>query len=132
MKLSFFIPLKKIPTTTHQQKRVSCIKGKPIFYEDVELSKTRELFKSRLVEFKPEKKITKPIELICTWCFPVTSKKGHGEPMINKPDLDNLQKLFNDCMTDLGFWKDDNLIYRTILEKFHSEVVGIRVSINYE
>lgn len=129
MVLEFFIPLKKIPTITHQQKRVTCKNGKPFFYESSELKNARELFMSRLIGFKPEKQFTKNIELVTTWCFPETKTKKHGDPMQNVPDLENLQKLLNDCMTDCGFWKDDRYIFRMILEKFHSNVVGIRIRI---
>ena len=46
-----------------------------------------------------------------------------------KPDTDNLQKLFKDCMTKLGFWKDDARVASEIAEKFWSEVVGIYVRV---
>ena len=32
MVIEFFLPMKKIPTTTHQQKKVTARFGKPIFY----------------------------------------------------------------------------------------------------
>lgn len=131
-KVDFFIPLKKIPTKTFQQKRVGFKNGKPIFYEDEKLADVRALFMSRLMEFKLDKVPSgSPIELVTTWCFPETKQKKHGHPMVSKPDLDNLQKLLNDCLTECGFFKDDSYIYRMILEKFHSNIVGIRISIRY-
>ena len=35
--IEFFLPMEKIPTTTHQQKKVNVRNGKPIFYEPEEL-----------------------------------------------------------------------------------------------
>lgn len=34
--IEFFLPMEKIPTTTHQQKKVNVRNGKPVFYEPVE------------------------------------------------------------------------------------------------
>ncbi len=45
----------------------------------------------------------------------------------SKPDTDNLQKLLKDCMTAVGFWKDDAQVASEICEKFWAEVPGIYV-----
>ncbi len=37
----FFVPMKKIPRTTHQQKQVHVVHGKPIFYEPNDLKLAR-------------------------------------------------------------------------------------------
>lgn len=39
--IEFFISMKKIPTVTHQQKKVRVVHGKPQFYEPEELKETR-------------------------------------------------------------------------------------------
>ena len=39
----------------------------------------------------------------------------------------NLNKLLKDCMTDVGFWKDDAQVASEICEKFWAEVPGIYV-----
>ena len=46
MVTEFFLPMKKIPTTTHQQKKVNARFGKPIFYEPAELKNARAKFES--------------------------------------------------------------------------------------
>ena len=38
----FFVPMKKIPRTTHQQKQVHVVHGKPIFYEPNDLKLARQ------------------------------------------------------------------------------------------
>ena len=68
------------------------------------------------------------VRLITKWCFP---KNGHkdGEYRITKPDTDNLQKMLKDCMTLVGFWKDDALVASEITEKFWAEKPGIYIRI---
>ncbi|MDF2722122.1 MAG: BCBBV1cgp24, partial [Paenibacillus sp.] len=38
-------------------------------------------------------------------------------------------KLLLDCMTDLGFWKDDSLVVSLIAEKFWAKLPGIYIKI---
>lgn len=117
------------PTVTHQEKQVHVVNGKPKFYEPQELKAARAKLEAYLAKYKPEKKYTGPVELVVTWCFPVRGQHGNGEPMANKPDTDNLQKLLKDCMTEVGFWKDDALVCREIVEKFWADIPGIYIRI---
>ena len=117
------------PTVTHQEKQVHVVSGKPVFYEPAELKAARAKLEAYLAQHKPEQKYTGPIELVSTWCFPIKGKHRDGEPMTNKPDTDNLQKLLKDCMTTVGFWKDDALVCREIVEKFWAEVPGIYIRV---
>ena len=94
------------PTVTHQEKQVRVVNGKPKFYEPQELKAARAT----------------------TWCFP-RGKHKDGEYRITKPDTDNLQKLLKDCMTTVGFWKDDALVCREISEKFWADIPGIYIRI---
>lgn len=127
--LEFFIPLKKIPTVTHQQKKAAVKNGKPVFYEDEKLKLARELFMAHLSNYRPDTKLEGPIRLTTKWLFPLTKGKRNGEYKVTKPDTDNLIKLFKDCMTKLGYWHDDAQVASDIIEKFHSDVVGIYVKI---
>jgi len=65
---------------------------------------------------------------ITKWCFPRGVHKD-GEYRITKPDTDNLQKMFKDVMTHLGFWKDDALVASDLCEKFWAEIPGIYIKI---
>lgn len=127
--IEFFMPMAKVPTTTHQQKQVTVKNGKPIFYEPPDLIAARAKLTSHLGPNTPDKKFTGPVRLIVKWCFPLSGKHQDGEWKSTKPDTDNLQKLLKDCMTDLGFWKDDALVASEIAEKFWSEVPGIYIRI---
>lgn len=115
--LEFFVPLKKIPTTTHQQKKVNLKTGK--FYEADELENARQLFMAHFSKFVPDQKYDGAIRLVTKWFYPTQSSTHQdGDWKITKPDTDNLVKLPKDCMTDLGFWKDDSLVASEIIEKF--------------
>lgn len=133
MTVEFFMPMKKVPTTTHQQKqlnlKLSIQKGKPMFYEPESLQQARAKLTAYLGQHVPDKKITKPVRLFVKWCFPMTKKSKNGQYKHTKPDIDNSQKLLFDCMTDLGYWEDDSLIVSLIAEKFYAELPGIYIKI---
>lgn len=129
MELEFFMPMKKIPTTTHQQKKVTCKNGKINFYEDENLAKARSIFMSALYPHVPEHKFNGPVRLIIKALFPLTKTTKEGQWKTTKPDTDNFPKLLKDCMTDLGFWKDDAIVASLISEKFHSKNVGIYINV---
>lgn len=128
-KISFFIPLKKIPTITTQEKKITIVNNKPVVYETQELKNTRQLFITHLTTHAPEKEFVGPLRLTTKWLFPTTHKHLIGKYKTTKPDTDNMIKLFKDCMTVVGFWKDDALIASEITEKFWNSVTGIYVEV---
>lgn len=123
----FFMPMEP-PTCTHQEKQVTVIKGKPVFYDPPEVKNARMKLISHLAGHKPCRPYNLGIRLLVKWCFP-RGKHGDGEYRITKPDTDNLQKLLKDCMTMAGFWKDDALVASEIVEKFWAEIPGIYIRI---
>lgn len=128
MEISFFMAMIP-PTTTHQQKQVKVVNGKPIFYEPAEVKEARAKLHAHLAQHVPEEKYTGAVRLVTKWCFPITGKHQDGEYKTTKPDTDNLQKMLKDVMTDLGFWTDDCLVASEIVEKFWAEIPGIYISI---
>lgn len=129
MVTEFFMPMRKVPTTTHQQKQVTVRNGKPNFYEPDDLKAARALLTAHLGKHVPDKKITGPVRLFVKWCFPMTKQSKNGQYKHTRPDIDNSQKLLFDCMTDLGFWKDDSLVVSLIAEKFWADLPGIFIRI---
>ena len=127
--IEFFIPMKKIPTTTHQQKKVRVVNGQPHFYEPESLKEARAMFMSKLAPYAPNKKMNGPLRLTIKWLFPMIKGKHDGQYKDTKPDTDNLDKLPKDCMTDLGYWKDDAQVASEIIEKFWADTVGIYVKV---
>ena len=129
MKFSFFIPMAKVPTATHQEKQVRVVRGKPQFYEPDGLRAARQKLEAHLSRFAPEKPLRGPVQLLVKWCFPITGKHQDGEWKTTKPDTDNLQKLLKDCMTKLGYWKDDAQVASELVEKFWAVQSGLFIMV---
>lgn len=129
MVTEFFMAMAKVPTVTHQEKTVHIVHGKPIFYDPPELKDARAKLIAYLLPFKPDKPYCDAVELQVTWSFPTEGKHKQGSYRKTKPDTDNLQKLLKDCMTRCGFWKDDALVCREIVEKFWGDPPGIYIRI---
>lgn len=125
----FFMPMKKVPTVTHQEKQVHVVNGKPVFYEPEELKAARAKLLAHLGQHVPKERYIGPVRLITKWCFPVLGKHQNGEYKTSKPDTDNLVKLLKDVMTELHFWKDDAQVASEITEKFWSDLPGIYVKV---
>lgn len=123
------MPMKKVPTTTHQQKQVTVRNGKPIFYEPDDLQAARSKLMAYLGQHVPARKYSKPIRVYVKWCFPVIGKYTDGQYKHTKPDIDNSQKLLFDCMTECGYWQDDALVVSLIAEKFWANLPGIYIKI---
>ena len=127
MQISFFLPMKP-PTVTHQEKAVHVVKGKPVYYEPDKLKAARSKLMAYLGQHAPSVPLRGAVQLVVKWCFPIQGKHYDGEWKTTKPDTDNLQKLLKDCMTDLGYWKDDAQVASDISEKFWAARPGIYIS----
>ena len=128
--MHFFIPLKKIPTVTAQQKRITVRNGKPVVYEDARLANAREMFCSHLAQHAPKKPLVGPVYLQTVWLFPTKDKTQMGKHKTTKPDTDNLLKLFKDCMTTCGYWKDDAQVAdERTTKRWANETPGIFVQV---
>lgn len=129
MNLEFFMPMDP-PTATAQEKQIKIIHGKPIFYEPTNVKIAHAKLLAELLEHKPEKPITGPVELNVIWRFPTGTRHKDGDFKTTKPDTDNLQKMLKDCMTELGFWKDDAQVCRECVMKLWTDApTGIAIGI---
>lgn len=126
--IQFFMPMIP-PTVTHQEKKIHVVNGKPVYYEPMELMNARAKLRAALSANRPEEPFDVAVELVTKWCFQITGSHHSGEYRTSRPDTDNLQKLLKDCMTASGFWKDDALVAREVIEKFWSDVPGIYIRI---
>ena len=125
--IEFFMPMIP-PTVTAQERKVTVVSGKPVFYYPPNVQTAREKLMSNLAKYRPEQPYSCGVRLMVKWCFP-RGKHQSGEYRITKPDTDNLQKLLKDCMTACGFWKDDALVASEICEKFWADIPGIYIRI---
>ncbi len=128
--IEFFMPMKP-PKITAQEKDITFNKkGKPIVYEPYKLAEAREKLSANLAGHVPDKMYTGAVRLFVKWLFPVTGKHRNGEYKTTRPDTDNLQKMLKDCMTKVGYWKDDALVASEIIEKFYADIPGIYIRID--
>ena len=125
--IEFFVPLKKVPTTTHQMKQVN-FKNKTI-YEPPALKAARAMLMAHVGQFQIADPLTGPLRLTVKWLFPITGKHQDGEYKATRPDTDNLNKLLKDVLTNLHFWKDDAQVASEIIEKFWAQRTGIYIRI---
>jgi len=127
--IEFFMPMHP-PTITDQEKRLGVASnGKPFTYKQQELLEAKSKLMAHLAQHKPPDPLQCGAELMVMWCFPVTGQHKNGEYRTTKPDTDNLQKLLKDCMTKTGFWRDDCLVAREIVEKYWADTPGIYIRI---
>lgn len=125
--LKFFTPIAVVPRTTAQQKKFST-KTKT-FYNTGNLKKSKATLQRALSGFQPEKEYTTGIRLKVVWAFEPTQKSKDGERKATRPDLDNLQKLLQDVMCDMGFYKDDGLITDLEVSKRWHKNSGLYIEI---
>lgn len=135
MTIQFFLPMIP-PTVTAQEKQLGVSRaGKPYVYDSPDVKDARAKFTAALVQARerhgPQQKITTGVRLTTRWCYRIPDGSGHfdGEYKITKPDTDNAVKLFKDCMTRAGFWRDDALVASELIEKFWADRPGIYVKI---
>ena len=127
MRISFFLPMNP-PTVTHQEKAVHIVKGKPVHYEPEKLKAARSKLMAHLAQYAPDAPMKGAVRLGVKWCFPITGNHVDGDWKTTRPDTDNLQKLLKDCMTALGYWKDDAQVASEIVEKFWAANPGIYIN----
>ncbi|MDK8253227.1 MAG: RusA family crossover junction endodeoxyribonuclease [Dialister micraerophilus] len=125
--VSFFIPM-KIPSKTFQAKKITTKNGKAILYKSKELQDIETNFISRLSKYKPEEPLIGAIGLSLSWIYEKDHIHKGQYYKTTKPDLDNLGKLFKDCMTICGFWRDDSQIVQTTEQKIYGDFEGVYVS----
>ena len=127
--MKFFMRINP-PTATAQMKKVSVVRGRPVFYEPAKVKEAKNLLISCLALNKPKVPFEGAVSLKVKWLFPKGKSHKHGEWRTTRPDTDNLQKLLKDCMTMCGFWKDDAQVVREIVEKqWSDEPCGIDIEI---
>lgn len=123
--MQFFIPLRKIPSVTQQEHKISNRGGRPRIYEPAELKAARQLFRDHLAKHRPEAPLEGPVELYVVWCYPATKTHHAGTWKTTKPDTDNLIKLVKDEMTRLGFWLDDAQVCMELNAKCYDRISGV-------
>lgn len=119
------------PTVTAQESKVAMVRNKPIFYKPEKVKQAKAEIMKHLRPFKPKELMEGPIELKVVWLFPRGKRHKHFEWRVTRPDTDNLEKMLKDCMTEIGFWKDDALVVsETVYKVWSDEPTGISIEVN--
>lgn len=118
------------PRATAQMQKVAMVRGKPRFYKPKSVQGARDTLMRHLRPFRPTSPIEGAVALRVVWLFP-RGRHRHNEWKTTKPDTDNLQKMLKDCMTELGFWKDDAQVVKETCEKrWSDEPCGISIEVD--
>lgn len=140
MKIEFFLPMIP-PTVTQQEHKVMVRGGKPVFYDPQELKAARGKLIACVAPYAPDQPIQGPVRLITKWIWPIEGMKADYSQIVfdspldlfrwkeTKPDTDNMIKMLKDCMTKVGFWKDDAQVASEVTEKFMAAYPGIYVKV---
>ena len=119
------------PTVTAQQAKVAVVGNRPMFYKPEKVKAARQMLIRHLKPFKPPSPYEGAIELHVVWLFPKGKSHKHNEWRITKPDTDNLEKMLKDCMTEVGFWKDDaQVVKETVEKRWSDEPTGISIEMD--
>lgn len=128
--MHFFIPLQKIPSATHQMKKITVRNGRPFVYEPPEVKQVRSLFLAQCSRFVPDSPMTGPVALTTQWLYPTTASHPVSTWKSTKPDTDNLVKMLKDVLTTLHFWHDDAQVASECIQKFYAGISGIYIQID--
>lgn len=127
--MNFFMEMEP-PTATAQEHKVKMVNGRPVFFDPPNVKEAKKLLIGHLIANRPDEPIEGAVELTVLWLFPKGKTHRHGEWRKTRPDTDNLQKLLKDCMTRVGFWKDDaQVVSEKVQKRWSDEPTGIYVEI---
>lgn len=126
--MNFFLDM--IPSTvTAQEHKVMIRRGRPVFYDTPRLKEARRLYEHALRLNRPDTPLEGALALTVEWYFPSKTHR-EGALRVTRPDTDNLQKLLKDCMTRIGFWRDDAQVCReTVTKRWTRTRPGIRIEV---
>jgi len=135
MMLDFFMPMIP-PTATAQEHKINKKTG--CFYDPPEVKAMKAKLTAHLAQHRPERPLEGALLLIVTWSWPAIEftktgsirKHDDGALKITPPDTDNLQKGLKDCMTKLGFWKDDAQVAVETIAKAYADKPGITIIVD--
>ena len=102
--MKFFIAMKP-PTATAQEKQVSVVHGRPVFYDPAPVKEAKNQLNGHLIRHKPDEPMKGPVQLRTIWLFPKGKSHKNGEWRVTRPDAETLQAEFfagRDPLRDVG------------------------------
>lgn len=127
---SAFLPM-KIPTVTHNDLVPWKTKGERMGIRKSDALKDAEdaLMARIRAAGVPDKPVSCAARLTVTWCFLADGRHTVGEPHTSKPDMSNMLKTLEDCLTRCSVISDDSIICQECLAKGYAEHEGIYIEV---
>lgn len=127
---SAFLPM-KIPTVTHNDLVPWRAKGGRMGIRKSDALKDAEdaLMARIRAAGVPEKPVSCAARLTVKWCFLADRRHVVGEPHTSKPDMSNMLKTLEDCLTRCGVISDDSIICQESLSKGYAWREGIYIDV---
>lgn len=121
------------PTVTHNDLEVRYDKGRKRHFigKSDRLRDAEQAIESRIRQHVPDAPLTGALDARVVWCFPTMGAHEQGEPMTDKPDLDNMGKTLMDCLGRCGVIDDDAHIAHSDLTKVWLDPAGIFVELSH-
>jgi Holliday junction resolvase RusA-like endonuclease len=135
--ITFHLPIVP-PKATSQGagKRIMVVKGKPMFFKNKKAQSAENDLTLLSAPFAPARPLEGPLALKIDFVWPWRASEPKYRialgrvPHTSKPDCSNIVKQIEDCLTKLGFWKDDGQIADLQVTKGWGDRVGITVRIS--
>ena len=135
-RVSAFLPMRP-PSVTHNDLMACIVGGGKGMHAAIrksdELKTAEDLIcvwlKSVTKVSENFQSLTGPLRCVVKWCFPASPKHPDGTPMTEKPDMSNMLKTFEDCLTRCGIIEDDRFICSESLDKGYADIMGIYFSV---
>lgn len=125
----FTMTFDEMPKGTAQMKRYDGRSGH--YFKSKRLQQTEDIYLTELEKYKPEHPIEGAVAVNIWFEYEIKAKKKRGTWKTSRPDVDNVAKLLIDCMTKVGYWKDDSQIVKLNLRKSYSRTESAEITISY-
>lgn len=128
---SAFLPM-KIPTVTHNDLVPWKSKGGRMGIRKSDALKDAEdalMARIRAAGVPDEPVSCCAARLTVKWCFLADGRHAVGEPHTSKPDMSNMLKTLEDCLTRCGVISDDSIICQESLAKGYAWREGIFINV---
>ena len=137
MEIIMRLPLDENPKSTAQEKGVAFQGGRIRHYEKPEVVQMRriytmliqrEIIRQKLAFYLP---VMGAVALDVSFYYSTKTKKNWGQPKTTKPDCDNMVKLLQDVLADLGFFAvGDQQVTHLLVRKYWAERPEIVIKVS--
>lgn len=132
MKNEITVELGSMPSGTAQQKGEYVRGGRIHHYTKPAVEKFKTIIISQIRPKAPESPCTGPVKMEMIFFYDVKDKRLWGRYKPTRPDVDNAAKLWLDCFTQAGYWKDDSVIVDLRIIKGYCAPGKAKVCIKWE